>query len=119
MDVGDQLAKLNLSYVPMEITINRHENGKVSYGDKLGELESVAIEESKVYQLYGVCSTINDAPNGQPHNIVAAINVGPFYHSRIASAVSTQYEITSRYMTDKCTALTSGQPMVHSQRLQY
>ena len=89
VDVGDQLAKLNLSYVPMEITINRHENGKVSYGDKLGELESVAIEESKVYQLYGVCSTINDAPNGQPHNIVAAINVGPFYHSRIASAVST------------------------------
>ena len=95
VDIGDQLAKLNLSYVPMEITINRHENGKVSYGEKLGELESVPIEESKVYQLYSVCSTVYDAPNGQPHNIVAAINVGPFYHSRIASAVSVAGERTS------------------------
>ncbi len=51
VDVGDKLAKLNLSWVPMTITINRHENGKVSYGQQLGELEGVAIEESKTYDL--------------------------------------------------------------------
>jgi PAB-dependent poly(A)-specific ribonuclease subunit 2 len=51
-DVGDKLAKLNLSWVPMEVTINRHENGKVSYGDKLGgDHDGSPIEESKTYEL--------------------------------------------------------------------
>ena len=39
---------------------------------------------------YGVSTVILDPVSSQAHNIVAAINVGPTYHARVASPVSIQ-----------------------------
>jgi hypothetical protein len=37
---------------------------------------------------FAVCYVIIDPSSGKAHNIVAAINVGPSYHAKIASPVS-------------------------------
>ena len=49
-NIGDKLAAINQSWVPMEIKINRHVNGKVSYGD-IESLDGSDVEECKTYQL--------------------------------------------------------------------
>ena len=49
-NIGDKLAGINQSWVPMEIKINRHVNGKVSYGD-VRSLDGSEVEECKTYQL--------------------------------------------------------------------
>lgn len=49
-NIGEKLAAINQSWVPMEVKINRHVNGKVSHGD-VDSLDGAAVEESKTYQL--------------------------------------------------------------------
>ena len=51
-------------------------------------------QESQIINLcfdiyrFAVCYVIIDPSTGKAHNIVAAINVGPSYHAKIASPVS-------------------------------
>ena len=91
IDIGAKCAKIGVSWIPNEITLHRHEDGKISYGHENKEISDSPVVETKVYDIYGVCSVILDPSNGQANNIVASINVGPTYHARVASPVSQWY----------------------------
>jgi hypothetical protein len=45
---------------------------------------------------FAICYVIVDPGSGQAHNIVAAINVGPTYHARMASPVSFLWHFLPR-----------------------
>lgn len=100
VDIGTKCARLGISWIPLVMTIHRHANGKVSTGADVKPLpstnendspDSLKVVETKTYELYGVCWAILDPTSAQPTNIVAAINVGPSYHARVASPVSQWY----------------------------
>jgi PAB-dependent poly(A)-specific ribonuclease subunit 2 len=91
VDIGAKCAKLGISWIPSNITLHRHEDGKISHGKNSAQISNSPIVETNVYELYGVCSVILDPSNGQANNIVASINVGPTYHARVASPVSQWY----------------------------
>ena len=90
IDIGEKCAQLGVSWVPHKMVVHRHSSGDVTAdGNKLPENDPVV--ESRSYELLAVCYTILEAKLGEPRNIVAAINVGKFYHSRVASAVEQWY----------------------------
>ena len=89
IDIGAKCAKIGVSWIPSEMTLHRKKDGKITYGNE--DSLDPSVVETKVYQLYGVCYVILDPSNGQANNIVAAINVGPTYHARVASPVSQWY----------------------------
>ena len=90
VDLGAKCQKLGVSWIPTEMILRLHENGKVSYEEQGGDVGS-PIVETKTFQLYGVCSVILDSATGLANNVCASINVGPTYHARIASPVSQWY----------------------------
>ncbi|TRY64214.1 hypothetical protein TCAL_00495 [Tigriopus californicus] len=100
-DIGDKLHRLGVSWIPEKIQLNRLANGEVRSTSTVHEEETddddgnddddKEVVEACNYHLQSICYTILDPLNSQAHNVVAAINVGPFYHSRVASAVSQWY----------------------------
>ena len=88
-DMGAKCQKLGLSWIPSEMVLRLHENGKVSYQGQDG-IDSPIID-IRSFQLYGVCSVILDPSTSQSNNVCASINVGPTYHARVASPVSQWY----------------------------
>eukprot|EP00096_Caligus_rogercresseyi_P013542 TRINITY_DN6183_c0_g1_i1.p1 TRINITY_DN6183_c0_g1~~TRINITY_DN6183_c0_g1_i1.p1 ORF type:complete len:1219 (-),score=351.45 TRINITY_DN6183_c0_g1_i1:406-4062(-) len=89
-DFGDRLFNENISWVPASFTLRRHEDGSISSKEEKEESkDSSPILESITYDLYAVCVDIVD---GKEHlNLVACINIGPYFHSKIASPVSQWY----------------------------
>ena len=88
MDVGDQLAKINKSWVPFEVSFNQSEvyvlpdqseqcincvlfkvtlhlteDGIVHTDEDIKDKKDVKIKESQTYLLYGVCCNIVDPVN--------------------------------------------------------
>ena len=89
-DISDKLLRENISWVPMRMKLRRHKDGSVTNSFSEDDEDDEDIVECKTYELFGVCSNIVDT-NGISNNLVATINVGPKYHSRIASPVSQWY----------------------------
>ncbi|XP_059097984.1 PAN2-PAN3 deadenylation complex catalytic subunit PAN2-like [Tigriopus californicus] len=80
------------SWIPERLTLRQLANGHLKGGsDDLSPLEREEILEDVQYELHTVCSTIVDPGTGQALNVVAAINVGDFYHARVGSPVSQWY----------------------------
>eukprot|EP00094_Tigriopus_californicus_P012745 TCALIF_12320-PA protein Name:"Similar to PAN2 PAB-dependent poly(A)-specific ribonuclease subunit PAN2 (Chaetomium globosum (strain ATCC 6205 / CBS 148.51 / DSM 1962 / NBRC 6347 / NRRL 1970))" AED:0.16 eAED:0.18 QI:0/0/0/0.5/0.8/0.83/6/0/703 len=80
------------SWIPDCLTLRRLANGHLKGGsEELSPLEREEILEDVQYELHTVCSTIVDPGTGQALNVVAAINVGDFYHARVGSPVSQWY----------------------------
>ena len=63
LDVGDQLAKINKSWVPFEVTLHLTEDGIVHTDEDIKDKKDVKIKESQTYLLYGVCCNIVDPVN--------------------------------------------------------
>eukprot|EP00095_Tigriopus_kingsejongensis_P002899 maker-scaffold336_size202805-snap-gene-0.16 protein:Tk02899 transcript:maker-scaffold336_size202805-snap-gene-0.16-mRNA-1 annotation:"pab-dependent poly -specific ribonuclease subunit pan2" len=87
-DIGDKLRRIGVSWIPEEIELNLLENGDVKSSAEKTESKVV---ETRKYHLLSICYTILDPTTNQAHNVVAAINVGQYYHARIASPVSQWY----------------------------
>nr|XP_040577554.1 PAN2-PAN3 deadenylation complex catalytic subunit PAN2-like [Lepeophtheirus salmonis] len=87
-DFGDRLFNENISWVPFNFTLNRHEDGTISHD--VNETDSPVVE-SLTYDLYAVCCNIVEPSTNEHSNLVACINIGPYFHSKIASAVSQWY----------------------------
>ena len=90
LDVGDQLAKINMSWVPFEVTLHLSDDGIV-HSDEDIQGKDLNIKESRTYLLYAVCCNIVDPINPEATSLVSCINVGPSYHARIGSPVSQWY----------------------------
>jgi PAB-dependent poly(A)-specific ribonuclease subunit 2 len=97
VDIGAKCATLGISWVPSEMSLSLHHSGKLSTkkDEPLPETEELKPEDpvssTKDYELYGICWAILDPATGKAVNIVATVNVGPTYHSKIASPVSQWY----------------------------
>ena len=91
LDVGDQLAKINKSWVPFEVTLHLTEDGIVHTDEDVKEKQVNNIKESQTYLLYAVCCNIVDPVNPEATSLVSCVNVGPSYHARIGSPVSQWY----------------------------
>ena len=89
LDVGDQLAKINKSWIPFEVTLHLTEDGIVHSGDE--DMTGLDIKESQTYNLYAVCCNIVDPTNPEATSLISCINVAPSYHARIGSPVSQWY----------------------------
>jgi hypothetical protein len=93
VDIGAKCATLGISWVPSEMSLVLHHSGKLSTkkDEPLPETEELKPEDpvssTKDYELYGICWAILDPATGKAVNIVATVNVGPTYHSKIASPV--------------------------------
>ena len=93
VDIGAKCATLGISWVPSEMSLSLHHSGKLSTkkDEPLPETEELKPEDpvssTKDYELYGICWAILDPATGKAVNIVATVNVGPTYHSKIASPV--------------------------------
>lgn len=87
LDVGDQLAKVNRSWLPFEVTLYLAKDGTVHTSEKVG-LEMV---QKQTYSLYAVCCNIIDPVSPDTTNLISCIKVGPSYHARIGSPVSQWY----------------------------
>lgn len=88
VDIGDKLAKIGAHYLPTKLRLRLLEDGKV---EPAAASEGDGEEGVKRYNLFAVCAVVQDPETGAPQNIVASVNVGPYYHARIASAVSQWY----------------------------
>jgi len=88
LDVGDQLAKIQKSWVPFEVTLYLTDDGTVHTKD---EIEGREVKESRTYHLYAVCCNVVDPVNPDSTSLVSCIKVGPSYHARIGSPVSQWY----------------------------
>ena len=51
MDVGAQCSKLGLSWIPLEMVIYLHENGKVSYGQQPDPAVQSPVVDCRKYEL--------------------------------------------------------------------
>jgi len=89
LDVGDQLAKIQKSWVPFEVTLHLCEDGTVHTAEELKEGQES--KESRTYHLYAVNCNVADPVNPEATSLVSCIKVGPSYHARIGSPVSQWY----------------------------
>ena len=88
LDVGDQLAKIQKSWVSFEVTLYLTDDGTVHTKENLGD--KIA-KESRTYHLYSVCCNVVDPVNPEATSLNSCIKVGPSYHARIGSPVSQWY----------------------------
>ena len=87
LDVGDQLAKIQKSWVPFEVTLYLTDDGTVH----TKPVEGKEVKESRTYHLYAVCCNVVDPVNPDNTSLVSCIKVGPTYHAKIGSPVSQWY----------------------------
>merc|ERR1719282_1041129 len=90
LDVGDQLAKINKSWIPFEVRLHLTEDGIVHSEEDVKD-KDLNIKESRTYHLYAVTCTIIDRATQEASSLVSCVKVGPSYHARIGSPVSQWY----------------------------